>query len=68
LREQLEEIAKLEKGDCIGLPQMLVFQERAKAAILGGPSGKMNYMKAENPWKAWYSMAKIGKKSSIDQA
>jgi hypothetical protein len=41
-REKLEAIAKLEKGDCIGLPQMLGFQEQAKAAILGGAPEKMD--------------------------
>jgi hypothetical protein len=42
-------IAVLEKGDRIGLPQMLGFQEQAKAAILGGAPEAMDYLKAENP-------------------
>jgi hypothetical protein len=55
LQEQLEAIAILEKGDHIGLPQMLGFQEQAKAAILGGVPEAMDYRKAQNPWKARYS-------------
>ncbi len=53
-REQLEAIAKLDKGNGIGLPQILGFQEQAKAAILGGPPEKMDNRKAKNPWKAQY--------------
>jgi hypothetical protein len=52
--EQMEAIAKLEKADRIGLPQMLGFQKQAKKAILGGPPERTDYRKAENPWKAWY--------------
>jgi hypothetical protein len=52
--EQMEAIAKLEKVDRIGLPQMLGFQEQAKKAILGRAPEKTDYRKAENPWKARY--------------
>ena len=52
--EQMEAIAKLEKADHIGLPQMLGFQKQAKKAILGRPPERMDYRKAENPWKARY--------------
>jgi hypothetical protein len=54
LREKIESIAQLDKGDCIGLQQMLGFQQQAKSVILGRPPEKTGYRKADNPWKERY--------------